>query len=98
VFTTRQDDQQRIEFDVWEGESVKPEDNRHLGRYAIVDLPDAPAGDVLVLLEMTLDTDGTVRLGVVELVSGERLQLEQLVHAGLARSDVARLARQLEAQ
>ena len=97
VFATRQDDQQRIEFDVWEGESTRPDENRHLGRYAIVDLPEAPAGDVLVLLEMTLDTDGTVRLGVVELVSGERLQLEQIVHAGLARNDVARLARQLEA-
>jgi hypothetical protein len=44
---------------------------------------------------MTIDTDGTVRLGASELVSGERLQLEQLFHAGLARVDVLRLQRQL---
>ena len=52
-------------------------------------------GDVLVLVEVTLDTDGTVRLGASELVSGERLQLEHVFHAGLARSDVVRLAKQL---
>ncbi|MBX3157132.1 MAG: Hsp70 family protein [Deltaproteobacteria bacterium] len=95
VFATRVDDQPRIEFDVWEGESADPSRNRHLGRYAILDLPPAPAGDVLVLVELTLDTDGTVRLGASELVSGERLQLEQLFHAGLPRADVSRLARQL---
>lgn len=95
VFATRVDDQLRVEFDVWEGESADPAENRHLGRYAVLDLPPAPAGDVLVLVEITIDTDGTIRLGASELVSGERLQLEQLYHAGLARSEVTRLARQL---
>ena len=95
VFATKQDDQLRIEFDVWEGESADPADNRHLGRYAVLDLPPAPAGDVLVLVEMTIDTDGTVRFGASELISGERLQLEQLLHAGLARTEVSRLQRQL---
>jgi molecular chaperone DnaK (HSP70) len=95
VFATRVDAQPRIELDVWEGESPSPDDNRHLGRYAILDLPPAPAGEVLVVVEITLDTDGTVRLGATELVSGDRLQLEQLAHAGLARADVARLAKRL---
>jgi molecular chaperone DnaK len=97
LLATRQDEQTRIEFDLWEGESAEPAANRHLGRYAIVDLPPAPAGDVLALVEITVDTDGTVRLGATELVSGERLTLEQLYHAGLSRADVTRLARQLEA-
>jgi len=95
VFVTRQDDQHRIEFDVWEGESSESEHNRHLARYAVVDLPSAAAGDVLVMVELTIDTDGTIRIGASELVSGERLQLEQVFHAGLTRAEVARLARQL---
>jgi molecular chaperone DnaK len=95
VLATRIEDQARLEFDLWEGESPDPAHNRHLGRYAILDLPPAPAGDVLALIEFTIDTDGTVRLGATELVSGERLALEQLYHAGLSRSDVVRLARQL---
>jgi len=95
VLPTRVDDQTRIEFDLWEGDSPDSARNRHLGRYAVPDLPEAPAGDVLVLVEITLDTDGTVRLSASELVSGERLQLEQIYHAGLARAEVARLQRQL---
>jgi molecular chaperone DnaK len=95
VFPTRADDQPRIEFDLWEGDSPDSSRNRHLGRYAVLDLPEAAAGDVLVLVEITLDADGTVRLSASELVSGERLQLEQIYHAGLARSEVVRLQRQL---
>lgn len=95
VFQTHTDDQAKIEFDLWEGEAPEPARNRHLGRYAVVDLPDAPAGDVLVLLELTLDTDGTVRLSATELISGDRLQLEQLFHAGLTRAEVQRLQRQM---
>lgn len=95
VFPTRTDDQPRIEFDLWEGDSPDSARNRHLGRYAVLDLPEAPAGDVLVLVEITLDTDGTVRLSASELISGDRLQLEQLYHAGLSRTEVVRLQRQL---
>ncbi len=95
VFATRHDEQTRIEFDVWEGEDCDATKNRHLGKHAIVDLPAALAGDVLVLVEVTLDTDGTVRLGASELISGDRLQLEQLEYTGLTRADVARFARQI---
>jgi len=95
VLPTRHDDQLRVEFDLWEGESPDPSVNRHLGRYAVVDLPEAPAGDVLVLVEVTIDTDGVLRLGASELVSGERVTIEQVYHAGLSRADVTRLAKQL---
>jgi molecular chaperone DnaK (HSP70) len=95
LLPTRHDDQVRLEFDLWEGESADPSVNRHLGRYAVVDLPEAPAGDVLVLVEVTIDTDGVIRLGATELVSGERVTLENVYHAGLARAEVARLQKQL---
>ena len=95
VLATRNDDQLRIEFDLWEGEAADPGQNRHLGRYAVVDLPSAPAGDVLVLVEVTIDTDGVVRLGATEMISGERATLEQIFHAGLTRAEVAKLAKQV---
>ena len=95
LLPTRHDDQVRVEFDLWEGESPDPSVNRHLGRYAAVDLPEAPAGDVLVLVEITIDTDGVLRLGASEMVSGERVTIEQVYHAGLPRAEVTRLSRML---
>lgn len=94
VLVTRQDDQPRIEFDLWEGESKEPVHNRHLGRYAVVDLPSAPSGDVIVVVEVVMDADGVVRVGATELASGERLAIEAIFQAGLARAEVARLAAQ----
>jgi molecular chaperone DnaK len=83
--------QRRLEFDLWEGEAADPAANRHLGRYAVSDLPEAPAGDVLVLIELTLDVDGTVRLAASELVSGERPPVETVISVGLPRAEVTRL-------
>ena len=37
LLPTRHDDQVRVEFDLWEGESPDPSVNRHLGRYAVVE-------------------------------------------------------------
>jgi molecular chaperone DnaK len=90
---TQVDEQTRIEFDLWEGEGGDPTENRLLGRYATPELPRASAGDVVVILEVTIDSDGTIRLAASELISGERLMVEQLLHSGLARSEVVRLAK-----
>jgi molecular chaperone DnaK len=97
VITTSSDSQKVLEFDLWEGESAQRAANRHLGRYAVEALPDAPAGEVLVLVELTVDTDGTARASASELVSGERLDLRPITHTGLARAEVRRLARSLAA-
>ncbi len=95
LLPTRHDDQVRVEFDLWEGESPDPMSNRHLGKWVVSDLPEAPAGDVIVVVEVTIDTDGVVRVSASELVSGDRVMLEQVAHSGLARAEVARLAKQL---
>jgi molecular chaperone DnaK len=97
VLATRYDEQSRLEFDLWEGESKEPANNRHLGRYAVVDLPPASGGDVVVVLDVVVDADGLVRVGATELASGEQLGIEAMFQAGLSRAEVSRLARQFAA-
>ena len=94
LLATRQDDQPRIEFDLV-GRRARPPRRRTAtsGATRSSILPPAPAGDVLVLVEVTLDTDGVARLGATELVSGERLTLDQIFHVGLTRAEVGRLTR-----
>ncbi|MEZ4364043.1 MAG: Hsp70 family protein [Kofleriaceae bacterium] len=92
VLLTKQENQQSIEFDLWEGASTDPAENTHLGRFALVELPLAPAGEVLALIEVTIDVDGTVRLAGTELISSQSLSIEQLSHTGLERTEIERLA------
>jgi molecular chaperone DnaK len=92
VLLTKQENQQTIEFDLWEGDAVDPAGNTHLGRFAVMDLPPAPAGEVLALIEVTIDVDGTVRLASTELISSLGLSVEQLSHTGLERTEIERLA------
>ena len=96
VLLTSNAGQRRLEFDLWEGESTDCRLNRHLARYAVTDLPSAPAGDVLVVVEITVDVDGTLRVVASELVSGERPPVETVVQAGLPRAEVARLRDELK--
>ena len=95
VLVTSNTGQRRLEFDLWEGESADCRLNRHLARYAVTDLPAAPAGDVLVVIEITVDVDGTLRVVASELVSGERPPVETVVQAGLPRAEVTRMRNEL---
>jgi molecular chaperone DnaK len=97
VITTVRDDQRELMFDVYEGESRSPSRNRHLGRFVCKDLPSAPAGEVVVLIEFTIDVDGILRVSTTELGTGSRPQLHLVATAGLTRADVQRLARSLAA-
>jgi molecular chaperone DnaK len=95
IVTTTRNDQRELAFDVYEGESENPRDNRHLGRFVCTDLPAAPAGEVLVLVEFTVDVDGILRVSTTELASGKQPRLSLVASAGLSRADVRRLSRTL---
>ena len=95
VLATRQDGQRELDFDLWEGESAERAANRHLGRYRVSGLPVAPAGEVLVLVELTVDADGTTRVATIELIGGQPVDVRPVTHAGLTRAEVTRLAQTL---
>ncbi len=97
IIATVADGERELAFDVYEGESPDPRDNRHLGRYVCVDLPDAPAGEVLILVDFTIDVDGLLSVAATELGSGERVALRLIATAGLTRADVVTLSRSMAA-
>ena len=95
MLATQRAGQRALEFDLWEGESLEPQHNRHLARYVVTDLPDAPAGDVLLAVDVTVDVDGVVRVGATELVSGDRPTVGTVLASGLPRGELDRLRSQL---
>ncbi len=95
VVATSEDGQRELGFDVYEGEFSDPNRNRHLGRFVCSNLPSAPAGQVVILVEFTIDVDGILRVSTSELSSGTRPELRMVATAGLSRAEVRRLAQSL---
>lgn len=95
IVATTRDDQREVSFDVYEGDSPVPGHNRHLGRFVCSNLPPAPAGEIIILVELTVDTDGILRVSTSELTSGKRPELRLVASAGLTRADVKRLSRSM---
>jgi len=95
IIATTKDGQTELEFDVYEGESAKIHENRHLGRFVCSNLPAGGAGEVLLLVEMTVDVDGILRVSTTELASGDRPELRLVATAGLTREDVRNLTQSL---
>jgi len=91
IISTTENGQRELVFDVFEGESADPGRNRHLGRFVCKGLPDARAGDVLILVTFTVDVDGIIRVSASEMASGVVPELRMTATAGLARREVMRL-------
>lgn len=88
IVATTKTDQSELYFEVYEGESANADDNRQIGRFLCKDLPKAPAGEVMLLVEFTIDVDGILRVSTSELGSGERPELRMLATAGLSRVEL----------
>ncbi|MCG8418394.1 MAG: Hsp70 family protein [Proteobacteria bacterium] len=95
IVATTDDDQRTLTFDVYEGESARAKHNRHLGRFMCSDLPLAPAGQVVILVEFTVDVDGILRVAASDLSSGEATKLRLVASAGLSRAEVKRLTKSI---
>lgn len=93
IIATTLDNQIELYFEVYEGESASPASNRQLGRFLVGDLPKAPAGEVMILVEFTVNVDGILHVSTSELGTGERRELRMLATAGLSSSEVHRLSR-----
>jgi molecular chaperone DnaK len=98
IVATTRDDQRELAIDVYEGESRRIEDNRHLGRFVCSGLPEGPAGTVMVVLDFTINVDGILRVSASELGSDRHPELRMTATAGLTRQEVRRLARELAAR
>jgi molecular chaperone DnaK len=92
LIATTRDNQRELAFSIWEGEAEETAKNSPLARYQVSELPAAPAGEVLVLVEVTVDVDGTARVTATELVSGERPPMQVTGQAGLPRASLNAMA------
>jgi molecular chaperone DnaK len=91
VIATTQDSQREILVEVYEGEHVDVRQNRPLGVFTLAGLPDGPAGEVVAMVDFTVDVDGILSVSGRELSTGQRTDVRLATACGLSRRDVRRL-------
>src|SRR5262249_46642119 len=92
VVATTRDGQAELAIDVYEGETPEPARDRPLGTFFLSGLPAARAGEVLVLIDFTVDADGILWVSGREMATGARAEVRLQPATGLARAEVRRLA------
>ncbi len=91
VMATTKDDQRELVVDVYEGEAAFVHGNRHMGTFTLSGLPSAPAGDVVAMVDFTVDVDGLLAVSARELSTGLRADVRLATACGLSRRDVRKL-------
>jgi molecular chaperone DnaK len=90
TYATRADNQRSIEIEVLQGEDPDPFsiDVDGIGRVRVDDLPQRPAGEVIVAVSLRYDADGVVEVSAEELLEGRVVREQLLRKSGELDDDV----------
>ena len=70
TFTTVADQQQTVQFPVFQGERVNCEDNTSLGEFTLAPIPPMKAGDAVLEVVFEVDVNGILKVTATEKTSG----------------------------
>ena len=70
TFTTVADNQQTVQFPVYQGERVNCEDNTSLGEFTLAPIPPMKAGDAVLEVVFEVDVNGILKVTATEKSSG----------------------------
>ncbi|RKF72212.1 hypothetical protein Golomagni_00096 [Golovinomyces magnicellulatus] len=70
TFTTVADNQQTVQFPVFQGERVNCEDNTSLGEFTLAPIPPMKAGDAILEVVFEVDVNGILKVTATEKTSG----------------------------
>ena len=96
VFSTTEDNQDRVRVHVLQGERDMADDNMTLGRFELVGLPPAPRGVPQVEVTFALDPDGVAHVSAKDLGTGKSQGIVLMASSGLTEDEVERLVREAE--
>ncbi len=91
VFSTTEDNQDRVRIHVLQGEREMADDNMTLGRFELVGIPAAPRGVPQIEVTFSLDPDGVANVSAKDLGTGKSQGIVLTASSGLSEEEVQRL-------
>ena len=91
IFSTTEDNQDRVRIHVLQGEREMALDNMTLGRFELVGIPEAPRGVPQIEVTFALDPDGVAHVSAKDLGTGKSQGIVLTASSGLSEAEVERL-------
>jgi molecular chaperone DnaK len=97
VFTTVADNQSVVEIHVLQGEREVAKENKSLGRFELVGIPNAPRGIPQIEVTFAIDSNGIVNVSARDLATGKAQGIQINPAGGLSQSEIDRIIREASA-
>jgi len=92
VFTTVRDNQTSVRIMVFQGDSLRAEENELLGEFILSGLREAPRGEVEIDVAFEISADGIVSVSAKDLETGLEQSITVTATSGLTEDEIKRMA------
>ncbi|MCK6552226.1 molecular chaperone DnaK [Myxococcota bacterium] len=92
VFTTVRDNQTSVRIMVFQGDSLRAEENELLGEFILSGLREAPRGEVEIEVTFEISADGIVSVSAKDLETGQQQSITVTATSGLTEDEIRKMA------
>ena len=97
VFSTSEDNQPAVSIRVLQGEREMAEDNKLLGNFELVGIPNAPRGVTQIEVTFDIDANGIVSVSAKDKGTGKEQKIEIQASGGLSDEEIKNMVKDAEA-
>jgi len=97
VFSTAEDNQPAVSIKVLQGEREMAEDNKLLGNFELVGIPNAPRGIPQIEVTFDIDANGIVSVSAKDKGTGKEQKIQIQASGGLSEEDINKMVKEAEA-
>ncbi len=94
VFTTVRDNQTSVRIMVFQGDSLRAEENELLGEFILSGLREAPRGEVEIEVTFEISADGIVSVSAKDLETGLQQSITVTATSGLTEDEIRKMAQE----